>query len=463
MSEAPPAAGLPRATAPAGVGAFDDHHAPSRELVDDCVHCGFCLPTCPTYLLWGEEMDSPRGRIYLMQNGLDGAPMSPALATHIDRCLGCMACVTACPSGVQYDKLIEATRAQVERRYARGPADRALRAAIFAVFPYPRRLRLLRGPLRAYQASGLGRLLRRSGLLDRLPGAVRTMEEVAPQLGRPPRLPVRTPAVGRRRAVVGLLTGCVQGAFFPEVNAATVRVLAAEGCDVIVPRRQGCCGALSVHNGREEEAIAFARAVVDLFEDAGVDHVVVNSAGCGSAMKEYGHLLRDEPGYAGRAAELASRVRDVTELLADLGPVATRHPLPVRVAYHDACHLAHAQGIRTQPRQLLAGVPGLELTEIAEAEICCGSAGIYNLLQPEAAAELGDRKAANVLATGAQLLVTANPGCLMQVSAALARRGERRVPSAHTVEVLDASIQGRPAADLLVGRADPERSGRRTH
>jgi glycolate oxidase iron-sulfur subunit len=428
----PPAPGEP---------AFDAHHPPSAELAADCVHCGFCLPTCPTYALWGEEMDSPRGRIYLMQAGLDGEPLSDTMVRHFDACLGCMACVTACPSGVQYDRLIEATRAQVERRHRRPLADRLLRGAIFALFPHPRRLRLLRGPLAAYQRSGLQRLAQRSGVLQRMSPSLAAMESLAPPVRRSPRLPEHVAARGPRRAVVGMLTGCVQREFFPNVNAATARVLAMEGCDVVIPRGQGCCGALSVHNGREAEAREFARRTIDVFEDAGVEQVVVNAAGCGSSMKEYAELLADDPAYADRAQRFAGSVRDVSELLTGLGPAAVRHPLPVTIAYHDACHLAHAQGVRAQPRELLLGIPGLELREIADPEICCGSAGIYNLLHPEPARELGDRKARNVLATEAQLLVTANPGCLMQVATSLQRLGGR-IALAHTVELLDASLRG---------------------
>ena len=425
--------------------AFDDHRPPRLDLINDCVHCGFCLPTCPTYVLWGEEADSPRGRIYLMETGLAGEPMTDSMVQHFDACLGCMACVTACPSGVRYDRLIEDTRAQVERRHPRTRAERLLRGAIFRLFPYPRRLRLLRGPLRAYQASGVRRLL--GPLLARTP-TLATLESLAPRLRRPQRLPERVPAVGPRRAVVGMLTGCVQRAFFPDVNAATARVLAAEGCDVVLPRAQGCCGALSVHTGREAEAQRFARSLIDAFEDAGVDYLVVNAAGCGSSLKEYGDLLRDDPSYAERAAALAAKVRDVSEVLVELGPVAPRHPLPLSVAYHDACHLAHAQGVRAQPRRLLADIPGLSLREIASAEICCGSAGVWNVLNPEPARELGDRKARDVLATGADLLVTANPGCLMQVAAAVHRAGGV-IGLAHTVQVLDASIRGLPAQSLL--------------
>jgi glycolate oxidase iron-sulfur subunit len=240
-----------------------------------------------------------------------------------------------------------------------------------------------------------------------------------------------------------MLTGCVQDALFPEVNAATARVLAAEGCDVVIPHGQGCCGALSQHLGREDEAIRFSRALIERFEAARVDYVVVNAAGCGSAMKEYAHLLRDDPDYAERAQAFVERTRDVSELLVELGPVAPRHPLDVTIAYHDACHLGHAQGVRSQPRALLRDIPGLRLTEIAEADLCCGSAGVYNLLNPEPATELGDRKARNVLATGASVLVTANPGCLMQIAAS-ARRLGTPLALAHTVTVLDASIRGVP-------------------
>jgi glycolate oxidase iron-sulfur subunit len=445
------------APAPSGGPAFDDHRPPSAALVADCVHCGFCLPTCPTYALWGEEMDSPRGRIYLMSEGLEGEPMTPAMVGHFDACLGCMACVTACPSGVQYDKLIGATRAQVERRFQRPKAERALRSAIFALFPYPRRLHLLRGPLRLHQRSGLSRRLRKSGVLQRISPTLAAMEALAPPLGRAERVPERTPARGERRGTVGMLLGCVQREFFPGVNAATARVLAAEGFDVIAPPAQGCCGALSAHNGRESEAQGFARSLTDQFERAAVDAVVVNSAGCGSAMKDYADLLADDPVYAERAKRFTDGVRDICEFLYERGAVAPRHPLPVTIAYHDACHLGHAQGVRSQPRELLRGIPGLQLREIADADLCCGSAGIYNVLNPVAARELGDRKAADVLRTKAQLLVTANPGCLMQVASSLERAGER-IALAHTVEVLDASIRGLSVDSLGVSPTSTQAS-----
>jgi glycolate oxidase iron-sulfur subunit len=428
--------------------AFDSDHPPRKDLIADCVHCGFCLPTCPTYVLWGAEADSPRGRIYLMNQGVNGEPLSDSMVEHFDHCLGCMSCVTACPSGVEYDRLIEDTRAQIERRHPRTARERALRTAIFALFPYPRRLRLLRGPLRVYQASGLQKLVARSGLLPRLAPTLATLDSLAPRLRSVPRPPRRIPPRGARRAIVGMLTGCVQSAFFPDVNSATVRVLAAEGCEVLIPPTQGCCGALSVHNGRKAEAQRFARRLIDTFEHTGMDFFVVNAAGCGSSLKEYDVLLADDPAYAARAAAFTAKVRDLAELLEELGPVATRHPLEVTVAYHDACHLGHAQGIRAQPRTLLRGIPGLTVKEIADPEICCGSAGIWNVLNPQPAAELGDRKAANVSATGAALLVTANPGCLMQVAAALQRQGGS-IALAHTAQVLDASIRGLGAQALL--------------
>jgi glycolate oxidase iron-sulfur subunit len=438
-----------------------------RELAGDCVHCGFCLPACPTYQLWGEEMDSPRGRIHLLTQILEGGEGTAAAAEHFDRCLGCMACMTACPSGVQYNQLIEAARTWAEVGVApraqnsgkhvaapfpvRSRRERAVRAAIFATFPYPARLRAALAPLRIAQLAGLDRLAARSKLLGRVAPEAAAAIAVAPgrseRSRRSPILPTRIPAKGERRAVVGMLTGCVQQVLFPHVNVATARVLAAEGCDVIVPPGQGCCGALSLHGGRHAEAGAFARATIDAFERAGVDAVVVNAAGCGSAMKEYGQILAGSE-WGGRAAAFSARVRDFSEFLAEIGPVAPRSELQVTVAYHDACHLGHAQRITVQPRSLLTAIPGLELTEIPDGATCCGSAGIYNLVQPVAAAELGGRKARNVAATGAELLVSGNPGCSLQIAKALTAAGQA-MPVAHIAQVLDASIRGRPVAELL--------------
>jgi glycolate oxidase iron-sulfur subunit len=442
-----------------------------REVANDCVHCGFCLPACPTYQLWAEEMDSPRGRIYLVNQILDGAELTPAAAQHFDRCLGCMACMTACPSGVQYDQLIEAARVWTEEVRPALPApadgnralrdralrdralrDRAARAAIFALFPYPRRLRAMTRPLRAAQRTGLDRRLARSSLPRRLSPVLGAALRLAPPASAVTRLPERVAARGARRAVVGMLTGCVQSVFFPQVNAATARVLALEGCDVIIPRGQGCCGALSLHSGREAEAEAFARRTIETFERAGADAIVVNSAGCGSAMKEYERLLSGDPDWAGRAAALSGRVRDLSEFLAELGPAAPRHPLPATAAYHDACHLGHAQRITRQPRELLRAIPELTLVELADAGTCCGSAGVYNLLQPEAAGVLGARKAQAVLDAGAPLLISANPGCSLQIAAALADRGER-IAVAHTAEILDASLRGLPPPGLAMDDA----------
>ncbi|GAA4221668.1 glycolate oxidase iron-sulfur subunit [Streptosporangium album] len=404
------------------------------KLINDCVHCGFCLPTCPTYVLWGEEMDSPRGRIHLMKQHVEGTPLTPEMAGHFDACLGCMACVTACPSGVRYDRLIEQTRAEVERTHVREPDDRALRAMVFQLFPYPRRLRAMRLPLRL--SAGLRRRI--VPRLERINPSMAAMADLAPPVTARVRLPRRVEARGRRRATVGMLTGCVQGEFFPQVNAATARVLAMEGCKVVIPPSQGCCGALSLHSGQQGQAERFARRTIATFERAGVDTIVVNAAGCGSTMKEYAEILEGE--WADRAR--AIRTVDLAEYLAELGPAAERHPLPLTVAYHDACHLAHAQGIRSQPRQLLAAIPDLEVREISESAICCGSAGTYNLFQPEAARELGDRKAERVLATGADLLVSANPGCTMQITSAIRRRGAEALPVAHIAQVLDASLRG---------------------
>ncbi|MBW3665647.1 MAG: 4Fe-4S dicluster domain-containing protein [Actinobacteria bacterium] len=427
-------------------GVFDAHRPPSADLIADCVHCGFCLPTCPTYALWGEEMDSPRGRIYLMQMGLEGeVEMDDTFVRHLDLCLGCMACVTACPSGVQYDRLIEATRPQLERNYPRGRGERLLRRLIFWLFPHPRRLWVaaLLGWL--YRALRLDRLAARTGLLGALPEQVRTLESLLPDvhladLGR--RLPEHVPARGGpARARVGLVTGCVQSVFFADVNAATARVLALEGCDVIVPGDQPCCGALELHSGNEEAAIARAKAMIEMFEDTEVDAVVINAAGCGSSLKEYATLLRDEPGWAGRALAFEERVRDVSELLDELGPRAERHPVRARVAYQDACHLQHAQQVRRQPRRLLADIPGVELSEIMEPEICCGSAGIYNLLHPQAAADLGRRKADHVLATEPDVVCSGNPGCLLQLQRHL-HASDRDVRVLHTVQLLDASLRG---------------------
>ncbi|MGB8475091.1 MAG: glycolate oxidase subunit GlcF [Candidatus Acidiferrum sp.] len=422
--------------------AFDAHHPPSTQIIDTCVHCGFCLAVCPTYVLWHEEMDSPRGRIYLMKIATEGAStMNPQWVSHFDSCLGCMACMPACPSGVDYGKLIEATRAQIERHHPRSLLEKLHRRLIFALFPRPERLRLLRWPLLAYQKSGAQYLVRKSGVLKLLPKKLSAMETLLPKLGPAETIPELTPAQRTQRRRVGLLLGCVQREFLPQVNAATVRVLAAEGCEVVAPAAQPCCGALMVHAGEEDGALALARKTIEVFELAHVDTIVINAAGCGSNVKEYDHLLRDDPNYADRAKAFAAKCKDITEVLAELPPRAARNPLRVRVAFHDSCHLQHAQGVRSQPRQLLSDIPGLELSEIPESAICCGSAGIYNLIQPNAANALGDRKAGLIAPLNAEVVATGNAGCILQLQSSLARLG-RPVPVVHTIQLLDASIRG---------------------
>ena len=430
---------------------FDDHNPPAAELYKKCVHCGFCLPTCPTYALWGEEMDSPRGRIHLMKQAAEGhADLTDSFVKHFDRCLGCMACMTSCPSGVRYDRLIEATRAQLQRQYRRSPAEILHRQWIFNLFPYRARLRAALLPAWIYQASGLQALVRGTGLLNLLPRKLRATEALLPDITLDElfaHLPEHIPAQGAARKRVGLLTGCVQSVLFSGVNAATARVLAAEGCEVIIPREQGCCGALTVHAGLEEKALDFARKLIDVFDRANVDTIVINAAGCGSTMKEYGYLLRHDAQYAARAEAFAARCKDISELLAGLEPRAARHPLRLRVAYHDSCHLQHAQGVRLQPRQVLKTIPELEVLEVPNAAICCGSAGIYNLVQPDTATELGDQKVEHCLSTRPDVLVSANPGCLVQLAAGLKRAG-KQVPVLHMIELIDASIQGTPASAL---------------
>jgi glycolate oxidase iron-sulfur subunit len=415
---------------------WDDHRPPDPDLIADCVHCGFCLPTCPSYAVFEEEMDSPRGRIVLMRVGHEDGT-SDEMRTHFDRCLGCMACVTACPSGVQYDKLILETRPQIERQAPRPLRERLFRRAIFALFTHPGRLRAM-APMLALQQR-LGVRERIEPRLGRVP-ELRALLRLAPPVkarAAVARLPEVTPAKGAARGKVAFMQGCIQRVFFGDVNAATVRVLAAEGWEVHAPRRPRCCGALQMHAGVEEEAIALAKETIAAYED--FEYVAVNVAGCGSGMKDYAHLLADDPEWAERAATFSARVRDVAELLAEHEPRARRHPLPLRVAYHDACHLAHAQKVRIQPRELLRGIPALELLEPADWEICCGSAGIYNLVQPDAAAELGARKAANLVATGADAVAAGNPGCALQIAAHL---DGRELPIYHPMTLLDHSIRG---------------------
>src|SRR5215207_2994722 len=423
-------------------GAWDEHRPPDPELIKDCVHCGFCLPTCPSYLVFEEEMDSPRGRIVLMRVGHEeGAEISQEMVTHIDQCLGCMACVTVCPSGVQYDRLIEQTRPQIERHADRSAASRAYRRAIFEVFTHPGRLRAMAPAMALGQRLGVPDRLGRIGLVRRS-ARLRTLLSLAPEVHARDavrRLPQVVRANGEPRGRIALMQGCVQRVFFGDVNASTVRVLAADGWEVHTRRLPRCCGALMIHAGVEDDGLELARATIAAYEE--FDFVAVNVAGCGSVMKDYGHLLADDPQWAQRAEAFSAKVRDVHELLAGHEPRAPRHPVTLKVAYHDACHLAHAQGVRQPPRELLLGIPGLELVEPAEWEICCGSAGIYNLVKAEPAAELGERKARNLIATGAEVIAAANPGCALQI-AAHARRLGHDLEVVHPMELLWSSIDG---------------------
>ncbi|WP_425216634.1 (Fe-S)-binding protein [Tumidithrix helvetica] len=429
---------------------FDTQNPPDATLIDACVHCGFCLSTCPSYRVMGKETDSPRGRIYLMDGVNEGKiPLSGAITQHFDSCLGCLACVTTCPSGVQYDKLIAATRAQVERNHDRPLSEKLLRKLIFSIFPYPNRLRALLAPLLVYQRLGLQKIMRSSGLLAKiLPKSLAAMESVLPEItpeSFQDIFPEVIPAQGTKRYRVGMILGCVQRVFLPAVNTATVRVLAANGCEVVIPRSQGCCAALSQHQGQEEQAKSLARATIDSFANTDVDAVIINASGCGHTMKEYGHILQDDPEYAAKAKEFAKKVKDVQEFLADVGLTVKLFPLqeasPLTIVYQDACHMLHGQKISVQPRQLLKQIPNVQLREPLDAALCCGSAGVYNILQPEVGDELGKQKVENLVDTGASLIASANVGCTIQIRKHLKLQCQR-VPVMHPMELLDLSIRG---------------------
>ncbi len=402
---------------------------------DPCVHCGFCLPTCASYRVLGTEMDSPRGRIHTLKAIEAGElELDATVASHFDSCLGCFACVSACPSGVRYDQLIEATRPKLNSAELRSSWQQSFRQLLLAVLPYPRRLRALLTPLRAYAGGPLQALARRSGLPRLLGPQLEAMEALLPPLapeGFADRFPKLNPAQGERRGRVGLVLGCVQRCFDPAVNAATVAVLQANGFDVVIPADQGCCGAVSHHQGQLEQTRELASALVARFAGERLDAVLVAASGCGHTMKAYGELLNE--GHSG----FACPVLDVHEFLADRGLSeafrAALQPLPIAVAYHDACHMIHGQGIAAQPRALLRAIPGLQLHEASEAGVCCGSAGIYNLVQPAEAAELGRIKADDLSGTGATVIASANIGCSLQLRRHLQKGGPEVM---HPMELL---------------------------
>jgi len=424
---------------------FDGEGRPDHAAILDCVHCGLCLPTCPTYLMTGLETASPRGRLYLIRSVEEGqGGISPVFVKHLDQCLGCLACQTACPSGVPYGDLLEAARGQIERQYSREAGDRAWRRLLLQLLPHPRRMRPLIGLLYWYQRLGVARLARTAGLFERLFPRLARMEALLPVVP-PPRerrpMPDRVPALGARRGRVGLLTGCVQPFVLPGINRATARVAAAAGYEVVTPHGQGCCGAMHLHTGQPDIARDMARRLIATFDEAGVDLVVADAAGCGAAMKGYGDLLRDDPAWRQRAAAFSARVRDVSELLGGVTWNGALRPLPLTVTYHEACHLAHGQRIRQEPRSLLRQIPGVRLVELAESDLCCGSAGVYNLLEPAMSGELLQRKVERIRDTGASVVAMGNIGCLLQVRLGLTRAGIP-IRAVHVVELLDWALHG---------------------
>ncbi|MEM6612318.1 MAG: heterodisulfide reductase-related iron-sulfur binding cluster [Cyanobacteria bacterium P01_C01_bin.72] len=427
---------------------FDPQDPPKPELIDSCVHCGFCLATCPSYRIIGKEMDSPRGRIYLMDAINQGeATIDTTTTQHFDSCLGCLACVTTCPSGVQYDQLIAATRPQIERNLTRSLPDRLIRSLIFNLFPYPNRLRNLLPFFWLYQKSGLQRLVRQAGLLNKFVPRLAAMEAILPVVNSSAwssHLSDIIPAQGEKRYRVGMILGCVQRLFFSPVNEATVRVLTANGCEVVIPPTQGCCAALPAHQGQEAQAQALARQMIDSFADQDLDAIIINAAGCGHTLKEYGHILANDPQYHQKAVDFSRQVKDIQEFLAEIELSSELHPITsteLNLVYQDACHLLHGQKISLQPRQLLQQIPGVKLHEPLDASLCCGSAGIYNMLQPETADELGRQKAKNLVDTGAKVIASPNPGCSLQIQKHLDQQGSK-VRLLHPIELLDYSIRG---------------------
>ena len=407
----------------------------------DCVHCGLCLSFCPTYVELGTEMDSPRGRIATMRALHEGKfPLDAEVVRHLDLCLGCRACETACPSGVHYGELIESARSFIEEQYRRPLLDRLKRWTIDKVFPNPLGVQVFAFMLKAGAALGLGRLARS----DKLPQQIRYWFSMLPERGSVSSSTLREhyPAIGEKRYTVAVLSGCVMPALFGATNEATVKVLRHNGCDVVVPKAQGCCGALLLHNGNKPDSLALARHIIDVFNDLHIDALIINAAGCGAMMKEYEELFKNDPAYREKARQVTAKVKDVAEFLGSILLVPPTREVKKKVTYHDACHLAHGQNVRSQPRALLRAIPGLQLTELQESDWCCGSAGTYNLTEPEMARRLLEKKVKNIVATEAELVVTGNPGCLMQIRAGLQQRG-LPIKAVHTVDLLAEAYEGK--------------------
>jgi glycolate oxidase iron-sulfur subunit len=408
----------------------------------DCIHCGLCTSSCPTYVETGDENDGPRGRIYLMRAVVDGrTAVTPEVRHHLDLCLDCRACESACPSGVQYAKLIEPFK--IALHHSAPPAEKAnllQRLILHHLFPYTKRVKLSLLPARLLQSTGLLNFAEKSGMTRLLPRTLQRMQAMLPDLKpRPKALPEVLPAIGPKRATVAMFVGCVSDAMFPETNHATARVLQKNGCEVHIPRTQACCGAIHYHSGSEAPALAFARQNIKALNPDDYDAIVVNVAGCGAMLKDYDHLLGG-PDHE-RARAFVAKVMDITEFLMKLGPIAPTVPVPLKVTYHDACHLCHGQQIRSQPRQLLAMIPGVELVPLEESELCCGAAGTYNLTQPEMSERLGRRKMDRIVATGADCVATGNVGCILQIARKV-KESKSPIEVAHPVDLLDRAYGG---------------------
>ncbi len=420
----------------------DSHMAVSEKILRTCVHCGFCTATCPTYLLLGDELDSPRGRIYMIKDMLEnGKPATPDVVKHIDRCLSCLSCMTTCPSGVHYMHLVDHARAHIEKTYARGAADRFMRSLLAFVLPYPERFRIaLAGALLAKPLRGL------IGALPFVGKRMSAMIALAP-LRFPSREPVALPLPVRqpRKARVAILEGCAQPVLKPSINAAARRLLARNGVEVISPKGEGCCGALVHHMGREHDALAFARRNVDAWiagmDGPGLDAILITASGCGTTVKDYGFMLRDDPAYAEKARRVSAITLDVTQYLSRLDLAQPTRVDKIPIAYHSACSMQHGQQIRDEPKRLL-NAAGFAVRDVPEGHICCGSAGVYNILQPEIAGQLRARKVANIERMKPRIIATGNIGCMTQIGLGTA------IPIVHTVELLDWASGGPLPEDL---------------